>query len=868
EATRAAEELLGLAEDAKGRRDSLSVVSFGRDARSLGEGSGAVSQLGPSSLADSSDLYSGLRLASSAAAARGGGRAVIVSDGLYTGRDPFELLPRLHESSLRVDYWPVKTRAQKDVAISRVELPERVRAGEPFQLMFEVQAPSATEATLSVESASSRRKSEVSLQQGTNRFTLRTAARRPGLVRRTIRVAVSGDERPENNTALAATRATGPSHVLLISPDGSPGNLGRALEASGMRLRVAAAGESTLSSAELKGAAAVILKNVSLTSLGDRADSALRNYVREMGGGLLVTGGRNSFAGGGYYKSRLADVLPVSMERKDKFSRPPVAMSIVLDRSGSMGMSVAGGVMKMDLANRAASEAVKLLTEQDELSVFAVDSQAAEVVPLTGLGGNREGIQDRILSIEPGGGGIYVFNGLQAGVASLTDTDAPTRHILLFTDAADSEQPSNYRQLVKKWTNAGGTISVIGLGTEADKDAGLLKDIASRGGGRAMFTSDPANLPQVFTQDAMRVARKTFIKEQAAVGLTPALGRIGELNISSFPAVGGYNLCYPKEDADELAFTRDDNGAPLLAVWRRGMGRAAALTCPVSGKFSGALPQWEQYQPLFTTLLRWLEKDEDDPSLFGTIVRRGRSGRVVLEMDEKTAEECTGASAVIIPPGEKDTREIPLQWTSPRQMEATFELEKDGVYHGVVRTNGGKQVTLPPVALPYSPEFRPRPEGEGEEVMAELADATGGERLMSVEEIFAAGPVAASSGSAGTPLAAVLAALAVVLVLCDIITRKALWGHLLPRRAIRMVTGGGAAVRWGVRRVGRAVASLRPRRRGKQPTPEPDVLAEEEEADEEKEEEPGYEEREEGESADEKDDLFREAKRRSRGDSP
>ncbi len=854
EAARVGGELVGLAEDAKAAEDSLSVVSFGRSAYSLGEGGDAVSQLRASSLAESSDLYAGLRLASSIGAAQGGARAVVVSDGLYTGRDPRELLPRLQESSLRVDYWPLDTRAQKDVAITRVKLPERVEAGEPFQLMFEVRAPSRTKATLSVRSRSKKRQSKLTLDGGTNRFTLRAAAERPGLVRRTIQVAVSGDERPENNTALAVTRATGPSHVLLVTPAGKPGNLARALRSAGVRLRVASAGEAALSSSALKGTSAVILRNVSLTSLSEQADAALRNYVTEMGGGLLVTGGRNSFAGGGYYHSRLADVLPVSMERRDELSRPRVAMAIVLDRSGSMSAPVAGGAQKMDLANRAAAEAVNLLTDRDELAVYAVDSQAKEVLPLTGMGGNREGIRDRILSIEPGGGGIFVFRGLQAGVQALMDTDAPTRHILLFADAADSEKPGNYRKLVKKWTDAGGTISVIGLGTAGDRDAELLRDIAGRGGGRAMFTRDPANLPRVFCQDAMRVARKTFIKEQTAVQLTPALSRIGQLNISSFPAVGGYNLCYRKEEADEIAFTRDDHGAPLLAVWRRGMGRAAALTCPVSGKFSGGLAAWQHYRPLFTTLVRWLEKDETDPSLFGTIVRRGRSARAVLEMDKGAAEKCTGATAVIIPPDEGEPRTIPLQWTSPRRMKAGFTLEKEGVYHGVVRTSGGKQVHLPPVALPYSPEFRPRPQGEGRQVMSQLADAAGGGRIMSVEDIFEQRPVSASSGSAGTPLAGVLAALAVVLVLCDIVTRKALWPHLLPRRAVSTAAGGAAAVYRGIRGAGRAVAALRPRPGRKQTGAEPEAPADED----------GEEEDEEEGAARDEDDIFREAKRRSR----
>jgi len=66
-------------------------------------------------------------------------------------------------------------------------------------------------------------------------------------------------------------------------------------------------------------------------------------FVGEQGGGFLIAGGKRSFGSGGYFQSEIDDLLPVSMELKSEHRKLAVALAIVMDRSGSMGMGVAGG---------------------------------------------------------------------------------------------------------------------------------------------------------------------------------------------------------------------------------------------------------------------------------------------------------------------------------------------------------------------------------------------------------------------------------------------------------------------------------------------------------------------------------------------
>ena len=849
EAVRTGAEMLAAAENTKAEDDRVSLVLFGDGALALFGSSNLSSEMTASKLDDASDLNAGLALAASLSAAGDGGRVFLVSDGLYTGPDPSEQIPELRKRGVSVDFWPVQKAHKSDVAITRVELPERVRVRQPFEVAFAVTAPQPCEASVRVKAEGAVFEQKVSLKTGENRFAFKHVLSNAGLANYLVTASVEGDTRPENNRAAAVTEAIGPAEVLVLTSTGRPDNLTRALAASGLRVRVRD-GKMAVSSAALKPFRAVVVENVALSSLNDRADAAMHNYVTEMGGGLLVTGGQNSYAAGGYYQSRLEPILPVSMERKDEFRRTALAMAIVLDRSGSMSMSVPGGHTKMDLANRAAAEAVALLDDQDEVAVFAVDSMAHSVVRLTRLGDKRGGVRKKILSIESMGGGIFVYVGLRAAVSELAKSKAPTRHIVLFSDAQDSEEPGDYRKLVDTWAKAGGTMSVIGLGEATDCDAGLLKDIARRGNGTIMFTTDPNALPRIFCQDAIRVARKTFVEEKVGARVTPAIAQFGRLGVKTFPSFLGYNLCYPKEEAAQAVITTDENTAPVLSAWQRGLGRVAALTCEADGAYSGELGAWPEYKPFFSSLVKWVQKDREDPSLFGSIVREGRSARVLLEMDADAARTCTGATAMIMSADESKPVKLPLQWTSPQTMRATFRLRQSGIYHGLIITREGKRVSLPPVVLPYSPEFEPSPRGAGVKTLKQLAEATGGRRIMHVKELFERRDPARESRTAQTSLAPHLAVLVVLLMLCDIVTRRALWAHIIPQQ----VRKGAAAARTRLAAVPAQVrarlARLRRPAKGRPASAETEA--------------PAHETPEQPEPEKKKDSVFKKAKRRSR----
>ena len=109
--------------------------------------------------------------------------------------------------------------------------------------------------------------------------------------------------------------------------------------------------------------------------LGQAGMETLAAWVRETGAGLLMTGGHRAYAPGGYFRSPLEPILPVSMELRHEHRKLALAIVVALDRSGSMAMPVAGGRVKMDLANLGTVQVLDLLGPQDELGVLAVDTE-------------------------------------------------------------------------------------------------------------------------------------------------------------------------------------------------------------------------------------------------------------------------------------------------------------------------------------------------------------------------------------------------------------------------------------------------------------------------------------------------------------
>ena len=783
-------ELIANLDRNRGAGDRVGIVTFGAGAQvernlsadgTLGEFLKVVSP-------DGSDLGEGLERALGLIERDRPARVLVLSDGEANGISPATAARHARELGVPVDVRSFARPTLGDTAIEAVLMPETVAPREPFQFSAVLTADGDTAGTV-VVSREGREiaRRDVNLLSGRNRVVFRDVLEQPGFVEYDVRLQVPGDPLDENNTGTGAVRIDAGPRLLVLNADGAADNLVRALRNANIAVDVAAAATHPVTQDALDPYRAVVMENVPAEEFGRLKMERLAQFVEDLGGGLLLTGGRRSFGVGGYFNSPLDPVLPVSMELREEHRKNRVAIAIALDRSGSMMATVTGGKTKMDLANLGTAEAVKLLSPGDKVAVIAVDSTPHVIQPLVDVT-DTAAIVSKVRSIQSEGGGIFVYEALvAAGQELAAASDYATRHIILFSDAADSEEPGDYKKLLAQFETAGITTSVIGLGNTGDSDAKLLEDIASRGKGNIMFTEDAEELPRLFTQDTMSVARNTFLDNGPLPGeLVPDARLMGELAAGRLPDVGGYNLSYLKPQATLAAVSLDEYSAPWSAFWYRGLGRAAAVTFEADGPFTGAIGKWAGYDDFFVTHARWLLSGEQPGAVFLTAERDGLDAVVTVELDPDRSEASALPTLVVVPPGDGRAPAVTpdLVWTGPDTLTARFRLDRTGSFRTLVTTpkpNGQADFTRgPAVTLPYSPEFMPRlglPTGDA--VLGEVATLSGGVARTDVTRMFADPPPSARR----TPLLPWLALASVLLVVVEIAGRRlSLWERLVPVR--------------------------------------------------------------------------------------
>ncbi len=622
-------ELETLLKESKGRDDDLFFVDFADEAIVRDPLSAAI--LGGRE--DASRIGNALQYTLSQLRENRNARLLLVTDGFST--DPLDLAgDRLLAEKVPLDLRLMAPEALQDVRVEGIDAPLRTGKGDPFLVEARLLGPSGTQASAVLfRDGIQLNKQSIQFQRGEARVKWTARLMQSGSAKFEVQVIAETDAYAENNRQIHWVEAVGKSGILLLSAyEDDP--LAVILQADGKEVKHLTRFD-TLNEGSLSGVGLVWIHNVHAADLPQKFLQSLPFYVREQGGGLIMTGGKSSFGSGGYFESPIDALLPVSMELKEEDRKLSVAMAIVMDRSGSMSAGTAGGMSKMELANSGAARAIELMGELDAVTVFAVDTEAHEILPLSQVGKHREKLTSIVRRIQSTGGGIYVFNGLEAAWKQLKNAPQETRHIILFSDAADSEQPEGVGSLIKEMVANNTTVSVIALGRDSDPDAPFLEQIAEDGQGRLFFNEDAGTLPAVFAQETVSVSRSTFLEEPVGIDAMAGWQELAAVSLDWPGQVEGYNLSYLREGASESLRSMDGYTAPLLAHWQRGAGRVVAVSMPLGGAFSETVRAWPQYGDFVRTLGRWSLRGDVPPGLALRLQRIGETLRVQLYADEE-----------------------------------------------------------------------------------------------------------------------------------------------------------------------------------------------------------------------------------------
>ncbi|MBF0468563.1 MAG: VWA domain-containing protein [Desulfamplus sp.] len=221
------------------------------------------------------------------------------------------------------------------------------------------------------------------------------------------------------------------------------------------------------------------------------------------------------------------DAIPATSNIK----RPPVNLSIVLDRSGSMSGS------KLERAKDAAVEALKRLGKNDLFSLVVYDHNVETTVPAQSAQ-YTEGIMAQISQIKPGGN-TALFGGVSQGASEIRK-NLGTRYIhrmILLSDGIANVGPStpdDLGRLGAALLKEGISVSTVGVGTDYNED--LMARLSHNSDGNIYFVESSVDLPGIFTAELgdvlSVVARKIIITIEMPEGVRPIriIGRDGTIN--------------------------------------------------------------------------------------------------------------------------------------------------------------------------------------------------------------------------------------------------------------------------------------------------------------------------------------------------
>ncbi len=699
-----------------------------------------------------SNLADGLERALSLIPSEGSGRILVLSDGRWTGRKPEVAATKAALRDIPIDFRYLAKDYSGDLAVTNFTGPQSLWPEEAFLLRAEVYSPLKQGARIYLyESGRLVESHRRRLEAGYNNFAFALKAKKPDVLKYKILVKPDvKDEVLENNESIFICDVVGKKPVLVLSESGETGSIdllkAGKLEFVSMKISEVQWGLEFMSKFS-----AIVLDNLSADRIGLHGMQLLKGWVKHLGGGLVVLGGVDSYGNGGYFRSPLEDALPVSAEIRTEHRKMALAMMIVLDRSGSMTAPTQGGRTKMDLANLAAAGVLDFLSPNDHLGVMAVDTKPHVVVEFGRLGDSKEIFRDKILSIESMGGGIYVYDGILSAVERLMPSPIRAKHIILFADASDAEKPGEYWELLDKATRAGITLSAIGLGTENDCDAEILRKVAAAGKGRIFFARDPEELPRLFLQDVFVVAKSSYIEEKINCRVDGAYRHLfPNLEFEDLPfTLGAYNLTYLKQGAFKLASTLDEDSSPILSYWQYGLGGVVCLATDF-GREAGEeklVLRDERILELMVALTEQISLD-DSQSLGESVVTQSiKNGfwQVRINLDPERPRDFLNKTPKLLAyrlfdNHRQEVDKLEFSWETADSLVAGLQLEGNEVVTSMVDFEGLTK-TLPATCQPYSPEYKREVGKEGLDALKGIAQITNGREVFSLSNMWESLPL-------------------------------------------------------------------------------------------------------------------------------
>jgi uncharacterized membrane protein len=737
------------------RGDRAGIVVFGRDASieipPFDDNIPALRRLENDTLrGDATNLESALNLAQASMPEDTSRRIVIVTDGNENIGAAERLAARLAGSGVGIDVVPVRLKGGNEVLVEKIDLPSDIRKGQPFEARIVINnlADSGDEASSKPVTGRLRLKQKVggdetllleetvTLDAGKNVIPLRHQIEQPAAYvydAEFLPQSESDDSLKQNNSATAYTYVRGKGRVLVIVDSASPGDFDlmvKALRDNNIEADVQPNNQLFGSLAELQAYDAVILAGVprssgdssaNVVAMTDEQIEMLVRNTQQLGAGLLMIGGPESFGAGGWTGTKIEEAMPVDFKIKNDKVQAVGALALIMHAS-----EMADGNKWQKVIAKAA---VEQLGPSDYAGVLHWTMQGdvwmwgGSKGGMLSVGPNRKAMLAAINRMTPGD--MPQFDpAMKMAVAGLTKTPAAVKHCIIISDG-DPTPPSN--ATLRAFSNPSNpkdpliTISTVAVASHGFIENQRLQDIATATGGKFYAVKDGRALPKIFQREARRVSKPLVIDlpEGASPEVVyphPMLEGLDRV----FPPITGMVLTQTKDSSLPQVLMRSPKpdspeNSTVLAVWNYGLGRTAVVTTDGGQRWAKSWAASPQYEKFYAQLVRWLMRPTGDTGKF-SIATQSRDGQVqvivnALDQEDSFLNFLEMNSTVLGP----DLDPIPLRMnqTAPGRYVGTFPADRSGNYFVNVVPAAGSVPLTTGVTVPYSDEYRVRQSNEG-----------------------------------------------------------------------------------------------------------------------------------------------------------
>ncbi|UCE58470.1 MAG: VWA domain-containing protein [Phycisphaerales bacterium] len=736
-----------IAEAARGMasEDRVGLIDFARNAflQQLPMSGGyhiEPGRLPPMPNTDRTDIASAMRLAMAMFPHDTAKRIVLMSDGNDNMGDLLTEARRAKADGIPVDVVPIYYKHRNEVYFDRMIAPTHAEPGEQVPLRMVLNSHKAVAGTITMYLNGElvdlpEEAARVHLNPGSNTLFMKMPIQRSGAQTYEAIFHPDNEEMDTialNNAASAFTFVSGTSFVLILSSNPSHDQpLADALASENVRVEMRNVSElGAFDLLHMMNYSTIILANVPAATFTDEQQEALAVYVKDMGSGLIMFGGDESFGAGGWIGSPVEEIMPVSFEIKHKRVIPRGALVLIMHSCEIPRGNYWGKEM--------AKKSVDTISSQDYIGVLAYTySPGGEnwEVPLD-LNLNKAAVKAKIDRMQIGDMPDFgttmqmAFNSLTSGRGS----DAAQKHVIILSDG-DAQPPSG--RLVNKYVQAKITVSTISIGWGGHVMDRALRDIAKKTGGKYYAARNPRQLPQIFSKESKVVRRPLIIDEpfqpQVLHMYSDLLTGIDPQS-DALPPLGGMVLTSPKHSPNVLVpiiRATDDGEDPVLAHWQYELGKAVAFTSGYWPKWGTAWTEWPKFAKLWAQIVRWTMR-QDTPANFDTYTRvEGNRARIVIDALDKDAGYLNNLQLRTKAIG-PDNSAIPLQFTQtgPGKYEAQVEVEKAGQHLANVQVADGTRnlgTIRTGFSVPFSPEYRDLIPNEA--LLRQVVDTTEGRWL-------------------------------------------------------------------------------------------------------------------------------------------